>query len=113
MTSIMNTPGLLLVSLAFILLFLYRRRQSRMRANPRGLPYPPGPKPLPIIGNLFDLARENEIEAYLELSKKYGQNFVKNFAFTCANYIASHRRPCILHCSREENPFCQFLSGSK
>lgn len=41
--------------------------------NPEGLPLPPGPKPLPIIGNLLDFARENESAAYLGMARTYGK----------------------------------------
>ncbi|XP_006456136.1 hypothetical protein AGABI2DRAFT_227934 [Agaricus bisporus var. bisporus H97] len=44
----------------------------RRRDNPKGLPFPPGPKRLPIIGNMLDFARENESAAYLGMAQKYG-----------------------------------------
>ena len=59
----------------FLFLFLFsivRRRKAQKNANPHGLPYPPGPKPLPVLGNLFDFVRENESQAYLRLAHKYG-----------------------------------------
>ena len=67
------SPGIFLavISLATGLLFC-KRRQARLRANPQSLPYPPGPPPRLLVGNLFDLARENEVEAYVALAKKYG-----------------------------------------
>jgi hypothetical protein len=46
----------------------YRRRG--------GLPYPPGPQPLPIIGNLLDIPKEFSWLAYTRLSEKYGMIFV-------------------------------------
>ena len=33
---------------------------------------PPGPRPLPIIGNLLDIPKESSWLAYAEFSKKYG-----------------------------------------
>lgn len=59
--------------LASLLCHLLWKLYVRRRDNPRGLPYPPGPKPLPLIGNLFDFARENESAAYLGMAHKYGQ----------------------------------------
>jgi hypothetical protein len=37
-----------------------------------GLPYPPGPPPLPIIGNLLDIPKEFSWLTYTQLSRKYG-----------------------------------------
>ncbi|KAG5722656.1 O-methylsterigmatocystin oxidoreductase [Termitomyces sp. T112] len=56
----------------FALFCLYKRRRDHKRANPNHLPYPPGPRPLPLLGNLFHLARKDEIAAYLRLYHKYG-----------------------------------------
>jgi hypothetical protein len=44
------------------------------RDHPRrgGLPYPPGPRPLPIIGNLLDIPKEFSWLAYARFSEKYG-----------------------------------------
>ena len=44
-------------------------RNYRIR---RGLPYPPGPRPLPILGNLLDIPKEFSWLSYMEHSKKYG-----------------------------------------
>ncbi|KAF8634038.1 hypothetical protein AX17_004303 [Amanita inopinata Kibby_2008] len=41
-------------------------------SNPNRLPYPPGPKPLPILGNMFDLGREHESAHYFKMAQKYG-----------------------------------------
>jgi len=35
-------------------------------------PLPPGPTPLPILGNLFDLPKERPELAYAEWGKKFG-----------------------------------------
>ena len=57
------------LSFGFTLSFIrdYRRR--------RGLPYPPGPRPLPIIGNLLDIPKESSWLAYAKFAKKYGRPF--------------------------------------
>ena len=49
---------------AFLAIRDYQRRQ--------GLPYPPGPRPLPLVGNLFDIPKEFSWLTYSRFSKKYG-----------------------------------------
>jgi hypothetical protein len=39
-----------------------------------GLSYPPGPRPLPIIGNLLDIPKDSSWLAYTQFSKKYGNS---------------------------------------
>ncbi|KAI0039781.1 cytochrome P450 [Auriscalpium vulgare] len=51
---------------------LYLFRSVRQRQRRRGLSYPPGPKPLPIVGNLFDLPKENSWVVYAGWEKTYG-----------------------------------------
>jgi hypothetical protein len=38
----------------------------------RELPYPPGPRPWPIIGNLLDVAKYSPWAAYADMAKKHG-----------------------------------------
>lgn len=58
----------------FICVEVFRRRRIHKLANPRSLPYPPGPKPLPIVGNIFDVALDNQASAYQVLAKQYGES---------------------------------------
>ena len=57
-----------LLVLSFIFAFQafrdYRRRGR--------FPYPPGPRPLPIIGNLLNIPMESSWFTYSRLAKKYG-----------------------------------------
>ncbi|KAF8996018.1 cytochrome P450 [Cyathus striatus] len=62
---------LLIIILLSLVVVALRLRAQRL-ANPRGLPHPPGPKPLPLLGNLFDFALENETQTYYKLAEKYG-----------------------------------------
>ena len=39
-----------------------------------GRPYPPGPRPLPIIGNLLDIPKQFSWLAYSEFSQIYGSH---------------------------------------
>ncbi|KDQ14780.1 hypothetical protein BOTBODRAFT_187775 [Botryobasidium botryosum FD-172 SS1] len=57
--------------LGLVLLVLYRRRAARA-SNPHGLPYPPGPKPEPIIGNARQFPSHSSWLQYNEWRKIYG-----------------------------------------
>ena len=70
-------PGLMapLLSIVDFLLFLSLLAALKAFRDHRrrgGLLYPPGPRPVPLIGNLLDIPRESSWLAYTELAKKYG-----------------------------------------
>lgn len=54
------------VGLAVLVVFLQKRR------NPSGLPYPPGPKGLPLLGNIFDIPKQSPWKVYAQWAKQYG-----------------------------------------
>ncbi|KAJ3886163.1 cytochrome P450 [Lentinula edodes] len=60
------------IVLAFAAVYVYLQRRVHRLHNPHGLPYPPGPKPAPIIGNLFDIPLEKESSIYNKMANKYG-----------------------------------------
>ena len=61
----------------------------------RGLPYPPGPRSLPVIGNLLDVPKEFSWLTYTSLSEKYGTiSFVGSTSF----YDLSGRKYLVLPC---------------
>ena len=62
----------LLVFVSFFAVILAVRDHQRRR----GRPYPPGPPPRPIIGNLLDIPKGFSWLSYMRLSKKYGANHV-------------------------------------
>ncbi|KAF8883611.1 cytochrome P450 [Gymnopilus junonius] len=49
--------------------------------NRRSAPYPPGPKPKPVIGNALDFPKTNAHEVYVKWGKKYRSDFVYGSAF--------------------------------
>lgn len=69
----MSTPiqldFLLPVSAFFLVAFAYTLRHVISRR----LPYPPGPKRIPIIGNLLDMPSREEWVTYKKWSDQYGR----------------------------------------
>ncbi|KAI9441798.1 cytochrome P450 [Lactarius indigo] len=65
--SLITATDSLALSAFFYILFAFRDHRRR-----RGLPYPPGPQPLPLIGNFLDVPKLSPWFAYANMSKKYG-----------------------------------------
>ena len=69
-----NIFNLITVSPLLILaVFSVRNYIKKRNENPAGLPYPPGPRRLPIVGNLFGIKDlGSQWLTFTEWSKKYG-----------------------------------------
>ena len=70
MASLLSSLGAGLL-LTVALLIAYSYIQDRRR-NPARLPYPPGPKGYPIIGNLFDIPSAFIYKRFREMSRELG-----------------------------------------
>ncbi|KAI0274083.1 cytochrome P450 [Russula aff. rugulosa BPL654] len=65
--SLISALDILVLVTSIAAFFAIRDYQRR-----RGLPYPPGPRPLPLIGNLLDIPKQFSWLAYSQISKKHG-----------------------------------------
>jgi hypothetical protein len=57
-----------------VLLFLTTVQAIRDHRRRGGLPHPPGPRPLPIIGNLLDIPKQFSWLAYTKFAKTHGSH---------------------------------------
>lgn len=70
MTTPLNPAFAVLILLAVIalrVLFVWRRRCSSV------VPLPPGPKPLPIIGNMHQMPDDYQENEYLSWGRRFGE----------------------------------------
>jgi hypothetical protein len=61
-----------LIDILAVLLFLASIRAIHDYRRRSGLSYPPGPRPLPIIGNLLDIPKTFSWLAYTQFAKIHG-----------------------------------------
>lgn len=64
--------------MGLLLVHLYYRAQAYL-ARSRGRPLPPGPRRLPIVGNLFDIPKRHPWIAYEAYSRQYGTECLRCF----------------------------------
>ncbi|KAJ2934354.1 hypothetical protein H1R20_g2712, partial [Candolleomyces eurysporus] len=54
------------------LVWAVKNMADNKKRNPQGLPVPPGPKGLPILGNMLQLPQDEQWKVYQEWTKQYG-----------------------------------------
>jgi hypothetical protein len=81
------TQAAAFIAIILLLVYAFLRRLALVRTNPHNLPYPPGPKPWPGIGNIFEIASSNQAEAYQDLAKRYGQFKIFAILFNRTIYL--------------------------
>jgi hypothetical protein len=75
----LNLNTLYLLGIPFLPLSLYFLASGFNKR--KQLPYPPGPKGLPVIGNLLQMPQKYEHEVYREWCKEYGMCFLLDMCF--------------------------------
>jgi hypothetical protein len=66
----------LLVALVAVATFAYLRKYFNKHSPT--LPYPPGPRGLPLVGNIYDMPKGlTPQEGYLKLSRQFGTSFLR------------------------------------
>ena len=61
------------LSLGVVFVLFLRGFANRRRRNPRNLPLPPGPKGLPLLGNMLEFPQVLPWEGYAKLCEEYGK----------------------------------------
>lgn len=54
------------------------QHNENRRRNPASLPYPPGPKGYPFVGNMFDMPSSEQWRVYADWAKTYGEWLVNS-----------------------------------
>lgn len=72
------------------LVLIVKEIAARRIRNPRRLPLPPGPKGLPLLGNMFELPQIVPWEGYDNLCKEYGKSPSAPGFSVCNSFLRRH-----------------------
>ena len=70
----MHLSPLMAIDCLALFAFLSILLTFRDHRKRRGLPYPPGPRSFPVIGNLLDVPKLSPWSAYAKMSKRHGRS---------------------------------------
>lgn len=65
-------PSALGIAAVSVLALLYLRSLVRWQRRSRGLPFPPGPPALPLLGNILNMPTTKIWEGFRDLNATYG-----------------------------------------
>ena len=90
-------PDVVLVDLLVVALAFLAFSILYYRAKQRKLPFPPGPKRLPVVGNLLDMPAGAEWITYTRWGKLYGAPFLRGPSFPPTYVLFWHVGSDVLH----------------
>jgi hypothetical protein len=97
MATLTTSSSLGAVFLASVVVFFVYSYVHDKRRNPAGLPYPPGPKGYPIIGNLFDIPNAFIYKRFREMSRELSESPSHRNLSRCRSDESPHADSDIIH----------------
>ena len=67
----LDIPAHFLILVGIVIIYVLSL--AKWKARTRGLPFPPGPKGLPVVGNMFNLPTHRPWIAYSDVCNEYGE----------------------------------------
>ena len=90
-------PDVVLVDLLVVAFAFLAFSTLYSRGKQRKLPFPPGPKGLPVVGNLLDMPAGEEWITYKRWGKLYGAPFLRDLSVSPTYALCWHLGSDLLH----------------